>query len=422
MRTPFVLATLLAVAFVSDLARADLVQDAARVERAWRSVDNTNVQALPTRFLWDEEVLTVRLPPRATPMPCTSVALVGARGASFRAKLGGIEDRDGRDRAASIAGVAELVRCDGREVDRVIISGDAGRGAIEIIVAGSRAPLPALRDLLPERTGGVVVSTSEPGPLPTLPAANKRIDSAQARARSDGAKLAPVEVLEARPDGTGGTEVDLDPGCHRIELLAHESEGSSRARFDVDAELRDADDDVLLARDRSEASDARLYTCVGVPVLGAIAFAGAPPGGKVTRLVASWPIPEAIPRTWGAPVRARMAGALLSRGLSKTLTPAVFLGQGGTGLTSVPVSVEPGACYVAVVAGIRGRLRQLALRASVGALDSVDERGAAEESAAVAFCTRERRLVRLEIEARGANPWWALALHRTQSSVWESKR
>jgi hypothetical protein len=422
MRSRLVLGFALAFVGAPAGARADLAQDASRIETAWRAA-GASVTMLPTRFLWDEEILTVRLPPRATSGACTTVALVGARGASFRGKLGGMDDRDGRDRAASIAGVAELVRCDGGNVDRIIVSGDAGRGAVEVIVAVSAAPLAPLRDILPERTGGVVVSTSEPGPLPSLPPIVRRIDSAEARAKSEGAKIAPVERLDARSDGTGGAEVDLEPGCHRIELLAHEVDGNPRVRFDVDAELRDSDDDTPLARDRSEAADARLYTCVGVPVLGSIAFAGAPSNGEVTRLLSSWPIPEAIPRTWGPQVRAKMTGALLARGLSRNLAPAVHLAQGGPGLTSMPVPVEPGACYVAMIASIRGRLRQLALRASIGALDSADERGAAEESGAVAFCTRERRSVRLDVEARGSpGLWWAVSLHRTQSAIWEAKK
>jgi hypothetical protein len=402
-------------------ARADLRGDVARVGDAWRKA-GARVTVLPTRFLWDEEVLTVRLPKPEGRAPCTTVALVSARGTSFRAKLGGIEDADGRDRSASIAGVTEIARCDGGEVDRVLVSGDAGRGAVEVIVGYGAQPLPGLREILTERSGGVVVNTSEPGPLPSLPPAARRVDSAEARARGEGAKLAPLEELGARPDGTGLTEVDLEPGCHRIELVAHEVHGSARARFDVDAELRDSDDDTLLARDRSEAADARLYTCVGSLVQGAVAFAGAPSGGQVTRILASWPIPAAVPRAWGGQVRARMTGALLARGVTRATEAPILLTQGGAGLTGLTVDVEPGACYVAVVAGIRGRLRQLSLRATVGALDSTDERGASDEAAAVAFCTRDRRVARLDVEARGAAPWWALSLHRLESGVWESKR
>ena len=405
----------------SSNAYADLRDDSVRIEKAWRAA-GAKVTTLPTRFLWDEEVMTVRLPKREVAAPCTTVALVSSRGTSFRAKLGGLDDPDGRDRGASIAGVTEIVRCDGHEVDRVLISGDAGRGAVEVIVGYAARPLPGLRDVLTERTGGLVVNTSEPGPLPTLPPAARRVESAEARARSEGARLAPLEKLIARPDGTGLAEVDLEPGCHRIELLAHETDSSARARFDVDAELRDSDDDTLIARDRSEAADARLYTCVGAAVQGAIAFAGAPSSGTVSRILASWPIPDAIPRSWGPQVRARMTGALLARGVSRATEAPIVLSQGGQGLTGITVDVEPGACYVAIVAGIRGRLRQLSLRASVGALDSTDERGAAEEAAAVAFCARDRHVARLEVEARGAAPWWALSLHRLQSAVWEAKR
>ena len=400
-------------------ARADLALDVSRVERAYRA-SGADVEVLPTRFLWDEEVLTVRLDPK--PSTCTTVALVAARGTSFRARLGGIEDREARDRGASIAGVTELSRCDDAPVERVVVSGDAGRGAVEIIVARGLFVAPTLRSILPERTGGVVLTTSEPGPQPTLAPAHKRVESAELRAKSEGAHIEATEKVNVRSDGTGMTEVELDPGCHRIDLLAHEVEGGARARVDVDAELRDSDDETLLARDRSEAADARLYACVGVPVLGAVAFAGAPSSGKVSRVHASWPIPDAVTRAFGPHARARMAGALLSRGLTRLPGAPVWLGQGGSGLTAMPVPVEAGACYVAVVAATRGRMRQLALRASVGALESADERGAQEEGAAIAFCARDRRFVRLEVEARGANPTWALALHRVQSGVWELKR
>lgn len=410
-------------AFVPQVARADLRGDAARVEGAWRA-SGAVVTVMPTRFLWDEETLTIRFP---TPSPersypCTTVAIVAARGTSFRAKLGGFDDPDGRDRSASIAGVTEITRCDGSDVDRVLVAGDAGRGAVEILVAyGDHAP-PGLREILPERTGGVVVSTSEPGPLPTLPPVQRRIEASEARARNEGATLAANEKLRARPDGTGTNEVALEPGCHRLELLAHEADPSGRARFDVDAELRDSDDDTLLARDRSEAADARLYTCTGVAVQGNVAFAGAPAGGTVTQVLSSWPLPEAVPRNWGPQVRAKMAGALLARGLSHAVEAPIALAQGGVNVTTVPIDVEPGACYIAVLAGIRGRLRQLSLRATVGAIDATDERGAVDENAAVAFCAHERRIARLDVEARGASPWWALAVHRLQSGVWEGKR
>ena len=412
----------------APVARADLGADAARVAAAWRAA-GAEVTRLPTRFLWDEQALTVRLPetasPRKSPGPvaraCTTVALVAARGTSFRAKLGGIDDPEGRDRSPSIAGVAELTRCDG-DIDRIIVAGDAGRGAVEIVVAIGPKPAPPLREVLPERTGGVVVNTSEPGPLPSLPPAQKRIEAAEGRALSEGAALAPREQLTARADGTGLTEVDLEPGCHRIELLASELAAGSRARFDVDAELRDTDDDALLARDRSEAADARLYTCVGGAVVGAVAFAGAPPQGTVTRVLASWPIPDAVPRTWGSPVRAKMAQALLARGVARLPAAPIYLTQGGVGLTSVSVDVEGGACYVATVAGIRGRFRQLTLRASVGAIESSDERGAVDEAGAVAFCTHDRHAVKLDVEARGTVPWWALALYRLSSGAWETKR
>ena len=60
-------------------------------------------------------------------------------------------------------------------------------------------------------------------------------------------------------------KLDLEPGCHRLEIFAPDvrnAHGPRRRRLDVDAEIRNEDEE-LLARDRTEAPDARLETCVG---------------------------------------------------------------------------------------------------------------------------------------------------------------
>ncbi|HVJ93485.1 MAG TPA: hypothetical protein VM580_26975, partial [Labilithrix sp.] len=64
----------------------------------------------------------------------------------------------------------------------------------------------------------------------------------------------------------------------------------------------------------------------------------------------------------------------------------------------------------------------LQLRALVGARESTDERGAAEEAALAAFCVRAHEAVRLEVLARGTGVNWGLSLFRVSSGVWETGR
>jgi hypothetical protein len=117
-----------------------------------------------------------------------------------------------------------------------------------------------------------------------------------------------------------------------------------------------------------------------------------------------------------------MAGAMLARHISSPPEPALLLAQGGPGATSVPVDVEPGACYVALAAVTQGHARGLGLRAIVGARQATDERGINDEAGAVAFCARERTHARLEVEARGTALAWGVALFRIEGGVWEAAR
>ncbi|NVL67686.1 hypothetical protein, partial [Escherichia coli] len=79
----------------------------------------------------------------------------------------------------------------------------------------------------------------------------------------------------------------------------------------------------------------------------------------------------------------------------------VFLGQGSSGTTPFPVPVETGGCYLAVVALTHGHARSLQIRSVVGARESTDERGAAEEAALSAFCVNGHESARVEVHARG---------------------
>jgi hypothetical protein len=422
--TPTFFAIALAGLAIAPPASADVREVAARVAEQWRAA-GARVATVTTRFLYDDEKMTIALPVEPE-LGCTSVALVGARGLSFRARIGGLDEdslaEEPGTQAVSVAGVLQLERCDGEAISRVVVSSDAGRGAIETIVARSATPVPTLRSLLPERTGGVIASTPEPGALPPLAPPAKRAEFAEARARRDGATLASRETWRAGGDGTGDATLRLAAGCHRIELFPSDGRpGARKARVDVDAELR-GEHNELLARDRTDAPDARLEACFGEESTATVLYAGAASGNEVLVTRATWGIPDKLPDLWGPVARARMARALLARHMAAPRADPVVLAQGAGGSTMVPAAVEPGACYAAVAAVTFGHPRGLGLRVAVGARDATDERGPSDDAGAVAFCVGDRRHVRIEVEARGSATAWGLALHRIEGRVWSGPR
>jgi hypothetical protein len=130
-----------------------------------------------------------------------------------------------------------------------------------------------------------------------------------------------------------------------------------------------------------------------------------------------------LPSTWGGEVRARMAHLVLARHLASLPSDPTQLAQGGSGTTPVPMPVEPGACYVAVVALAQGTAHSIGLRVRVGARDAVDDRGGEDAGAVVAFCAGDRTVASAQVEAHGTPLLgWALALYRLQTGIWEVPR
>ena len=425
------LASALSLVVGPSPAYADARDVAARVAAEWRS-SGAKVTVLPTRFLFDDDRQVVAIPPpdakgEGKARSCTHVALVAARGLSFRAKLDGapvdpLVAPEHAGRAASSAGMARLVRCEDDEtsvVRTVEITSDAGRGAVEVVVAHGPELLPDLTAVVPERTGGVLPPVPDAGVLAALPLQDRRVEAAEQRARRDGATGAPRRRVRSAEDGSGEVEFELPAGCHRIEVIAPQRVDrlGRRYRLDLDAELRSGER--VVARDRTEAPDARLETCVATSSPFTVVYAGAPPVSDVLVAQASWPLPARLPSLWGGAPRGRMARVMFLRHVAMPSEDPILLAQGSSGITPVPVSVEVGGCYVAVVAVTHGRARQLQLRAHVGARESADERGATEEAALSAFCVRADEKARLEVLARPSGVAWGLALYRVKSGVWE---
>jgi hypothetical protein len=413
----------------------DALRDLAeRVVVEWRKA-GADVDRGPPRYFFDEgETITISLAPGAEDKPCTTVAILGARGLSFHAKIAGMDEDPLTDepgaRVASVAGVLAMESCEpsARPLDHLLVTLDAGRGAIEIVVARSPKPLPALKTVLPERTGGVLPASPDAGPPPILPPPAARAANAEQRAKHDGATVSARATWTAAGDGSGDARIALEAGCHRVELFAPEppraAPGESRGRrrrLDVDAEIRDEDED-LLARDRSDSPDAHLETCVGSSMKATVIFAGAPPNADVIATHVFWPMPEHLPTLWIPEARARMARVIRARHASGPPAEAIGLWGGpssGMAPIAIPVQVEPRACYLAVAAAAKGEVRGLGLRAVVGGADARDERTGDDDAGVVAFCTRDETHARLEVEARGITLGfaWGLALFRLGSGM-----
>ncbi|MDP9035522.1 MAG: hypothetical protein M3O50_12010, partial [Myxococcota bacterium] len=298
--------------------------------------------------------------------------------------------------------------------------------AFETVVARSAQALPSLRAVLPERSGGAPVSLREPGALPPLGAPEKRAQFAEMRAERDGATILPRVMWSAADDGTGGSEQTLDPGCHLLQLFAFDPRGHPSAvqgKLDLDGEMRGRSDGRVLARDRSDAPDVQLSTCVGESTAVTVVFTGAPPRSSVLVAHSVMPLPDHLPPLWGGEARGRMAHVLLARHVVSLPNEPAALAQGGSGVTPVPFAIEPGACYLGLVVRVQASSRAVGLRVRVGASDFIDDRGVEGDGAVVAFCAGETTHALAAIEARGTPLLgWGFALYRVQSGVWEVTR
>ncbi|MDP9001718.1 MAG: hypothetical protein M3O46_16585, partial [Myxococcota bacterium] len=265
-------------------ARAQLHEGAERIADGWRAVGAT-VAVERTRFLTDDnddQRPIIIVLPDLPDGDCTTVVLLGARGLGFHLRLSSGDDAEGK-RLPSVAGALSIERCGDTPPRRLVVASDSGRGAVEIVVARSSKPLPSLRSVLPERSGGALMPMSEPGALPALPSPERRAEIAEMRAKRDGATIATRESWLAGVDGAGHGEQTLPPGCHTLALFARDPRATHptrRGKLDLDAEMRDSDERVL-ARDRTDAPDAQLATCVGESTHVGVVFVGSPPTAPV---------------------------------------------------------------------------------------------------------------------------------------------
>jgi hypothetical protein len=315
-------------------------------------------------------------------------------------------------RSKSAGGALTLARCGAEraELKSVVIELASPRAALEILVAEGREKLGDVRDVLPERAFGPLAPRGDPG-RPLEPGAlPERLARAERRARLDGAESVIRTGMRASVVGSGEISLRMSEGCHRLEVLAEVPQVVPRRATDVDAEAREADTGRPIARDRADAPDARLDFCLGEPATIDVPFVGA--AGAVTVMVsdARWPVPKLIPGHWGARVRGGLAMALWRRGAPSPREQAIFETVGVQGETAVPLEVEPGRCYLAAVALLRGDVRGMRLSADLGGRMLRDEATDRAEGAAVAFCSEAEASTLMRVEARGSSPWWVLVV------------
>ena len=253
-------------------ARADSREVADRVVEQWRDAGG-HVTALPPRFLFDDETVVI-------PVPASDECerRLHARRAHRRARAQLSRPALRRDddplapevggRATSVAGVVELRRCGaGRAIRYVVVTSDAGRGALEVVVAHAPSALPALTAVIPERTGGALPPVPEAGALPVLPPPEKR---AERRGGAREARRRDASMRERRcTRATTAAERSSSPSrpdviassCSRAILAPIGRDGASVSTSTPSSATPPSDR--VLARDRTEAPDARLEACVG---------------------------------------------------------------------------------------------------------------------------------------------------------------
>ncbi len=313
----------------------------------------------------------------------------------------------------SKAGVAMLERCGKEqakaplEAERLLVQSISARTAVEVLVVRSRAPIERVESVLPARAEGPIAPRGDAGtPLDPGPLA-ERLARVERRGREAGTERIAKIAMRASSAGTGTFVVKLSEGCHGIDVLA-DAPSSARRGTDVDAHAHAhaSEGGRALARDRGESPDAHLDFCLGETTEVEVAFVGASGEVDVTLVDAVLSLPTSIPSEWGPQVRGDVALALRRRHAPPLPAEPIASFLGVQGETMVPFVVEPGQCYLAVAALVRGDARGLRLAVEVGDRAPHDEIAERPEAAQVAFCATIEDRAALRIDARGSQPWW----------------
>jgi hypothetical protein len=401
-------------------ASADLATDAQELANKWRAVGGAAIQ-LPPMFLEHGLPRAVRLPDQAFGQQsgaCTTIGFLAGRSTDFVVRVDPVvtpkHHAAGGRVERSMAGTVMMSECGAGRValSRLSIELRSARAVVETVVALGQVAAAPIADVLPERASGPVAPFADPGPRVAAEPLATRIRRAEQRARAAGATGVKVQTFTADADGSGREVVRVDEGCHRIELFA---DALPKRPMDLDAEMRESSTERLLARDRSDAPDARLEMCAGATMGADLAYAGAPGPMHVMMLDAVFLLPRGAPTIWGARARAGIAGALFRHRVAPIESEPVDQRLGVAGVTSFPIPIEPGGCYLAALGTMRGEPRLISLSAKVDSRVAFDSSAGIAEGASVGFCTAGSDTARIDVEVRGSAASWVFALFQLGS-------
>ena len=409
------LGALAAMLALSGVAAADLGADVERVKLGWARSSKL-VEQTP-RLLERGAIRRLFLPKEAidpTTDDCTTVAVLAAPSTNFVLRFlptaeEGAASRDWPE--PSIAGAAQVTRCGARKamLSRVAVEMRSPRGVLEFVVARSSEPMPSLLKTLPHRDPGPPGRRRETGPPASLaPLADRVLRIQHRNAQNNGLDPYERKVPSSRT-GTGNKLFRLDAGCHRFDVLGEASEDEEHPT-DVDVMVKSVADDSLLGEDRSDNADASVEFCVGEQEIVKLSFQGAAPRSDVAVVLASWHLPEGLPQAWGARARASMAEAVGKAQFPALTQSPVFASLGVQGPTFLPVEVLPDACYLVVVAAIRGATNGIAIAAESGGSLGQNQSQPDEPSTSLAFCAEGSDRALIEVEAHGSGLGWLLGV------------
>ncbi|MEO8902692.1 MAG: hypothetical protein ABI488_11735 [Polyangiaceae bacterium] len=315
---------------------------------------------------------------------------------------------------SSAAGALEITRCGAGKpfLSGMVVEMRSPRGVLETLLSIAPAGVPKLTEVLPARDPGTELSLGDPGEPPALPPLSQRLQRLSARAQREGAQSFERATLLADEDGSGVAPIQLAEGCHELTLLAEARPAGALPAIDLDLELVDPERDTRLAVDRADDADATLSVCTGEPAALQLRFVGARPHLPLTLTRTRWDLPAGLPASWGAAARARLAQVARRLHLPLPSKP-LYESLGVQGTTSLPIEVEPNACYSAFLIPVRGNAVRLSLFALAHAPGEIARGSAESDGTGVSFCANGARRATLDVGGEGSNLAWLLAIWET---------
>lgn len=376
-------------------------QDLSQLRRAL--TDQLQSDVLRPRLVERGDIIPIAVPPWALDTArgnCTTLIVIAPVPTHFLLHVHPWPGLPGT--YASSAGAVQLTRC-GRErasLVQVRLELRSPRAVVHTLAAvGEDAPRP-LVDSLPERDAGASAPAGEPGPeLPHEPI-SERFRRFSLLAREAGAESIDTRLLPA----PGYVRLSLRPGCYRL-MAASPQRGAPYALL-----LQGADEQEPERVEASAQGDVTRELCTVRP--RALSLSVDTRGAGVDRelALASFPLPEGLPTRFGPQVAERLLEALGGSVAPKRLGPLVVSSLGAQGRTTLPRSLLPQRCYLAVAAAVHGQAVALSLAARAGATAASSTRDGDAPGPRVGFCTGRDAKVELDVEGRGLGLAWLLTV------------